>query len=155
MRQGIDLTFVNSIPKPLQAAAYIAAGQSVVGLGFAIYMVVENFLVHSKGSVVSDSPAAGWIGVGTGIFMAVIFGTVLAGAINLLKGRFWGRSPIVMLQILLAPAAWYMIREGWAAFGIAVAITVVAALVTIFNPASTNYAARAYEEKTGLSENEV
>lgn len=131
-------------PGTLKTGALVALVQSVVAFGVAIYLIVADFTSEATPTLESEAAAADWIGTGTAIFIMILFGTVLAGSISLLRGRHWGRSPIVMIEVLLLPVAWYMLSEGLILAGIATVVSAVAALVFILHPRSTAWVAENY-----------
>lgn len=131
-------------PVTLKIGALVALLQSLVAFGVAIYLIVADFTSEATPTLESEAAAANWIGTGTAIFIFILFGTVLAGAISLLRGRHWGRSPIVMMGVLLLPVSWYMVSEGLIGAGIATALSAIAALVGLLHPRSTEWIAENY-----------
>lgn len=127
-------------PTLVRWASIIAILQAMVGLGYAGLLIYREIIGVEDPSLVSDSPNASWVGYGTAIFFAIIFGAVLAGAISLLRGRKWGRGPMVMLNIIFLPVSYYMFSEGLWAFGLVTAATAILVLVMMFNPRSIEWA---------------
>lgn len=118
--------------------------QSLVAFGIAIYLIIADFTSDAAPTLESEAASVNWIGTGTAIFIMILFGTVLAGAVSLLRGRHWGRSPIVMMSILLLPVSWYMLSEGLITAGIATLLSAIAALVGMLHPQSTAWIAANY-----------
>lgn len=128
-------------PAPLRWASIIAILQSLVGLGYAGLLVYREIIGAEDPSLVSEGDNASWVGYGTAIFFAVIFGAVLIGAIMMMLGKKWGRGPVAMLNIMLLPIAYYMFSGGAVLFGIVTLISAVLALVMLFNPRSAAWSA--------------
>lgn len=118
--------------------------QVLVAFGTAFYLIYADLTSDVSDTIESDAAAAQWIGSGTAIFIFILFGVVLAGAVNLLRGGNWGRSPIVMMGVLLLPVAWYMLSEGMVLAGIGTGILAAAALVFMLHPRSTEWIAANY-----------
>ena len=80
----------------------------------------------------------------TALWFFFIFGAVLTGAVFLLRGKQWGRGPIVMLNLCLAGVAFYMFTSGAIALGLITAIFALGAPGCMFNPKAVDWAANAY-----------
>ncbi|WIM68296.1 hypothetical protein QP027_02525 [Corynebacterium breve] len=126
-------------PSTLRWAAIVAIVQSLVVLGYALSIVVRELLGEEDQSLVSDSPNAEYVGYGTAIFLAIIFGTVIAGAVSLLRGKNWGRGPIVLIEFILLGVAFFMFQGGAIILGIVTLLSAVLALAMIFHPRSTEW----------------
>lgn len=133
-----------TIPTTIRLGAGAALLQVAVAFSMALYLIYADLTSDVSDTIESEAAAAQWIGTGTAIFIFILFGVVLAGAINLLRGRNWGRSPIVMMGVLLLPVAWYMMSEGMVLAGIGTGILAVAALVFMLHPHSTEWIAANY-----------
>lgn len=100
---------------------------------------------YNDASIVYESDGANtWVGYGTAVFFIIVFGAVLAGAIMMNRGKRWGRGPVIMLQILLLPIAYYMFSGGAFVFSVITALTAIAALALLFSPRAVDWAARNY-----------
>lgn len=137
-------TSTPTAPSTLRIGALVAVIQSLVAFGIGIYLIISDFTSDAAPTLESEAAAANWIGTGTAVFMFIIFGTVLAGALSLLRGKHWGRSPVVMIEVLLLPVAWYMLSEGLILPGVVVALSAVAGLVCVLHPRSTKWVAANY-----------
>lgn len=133
-----------TVPTTIRLGAGAALLQVLVAFGTAFYLIYADLTSDVSDTIESDAAAAQWIGTGTAIFIFILFGVVLAGAVNLLRGGNWGRSPIVMMGVLLLPVAWYMMSEGMVLAGIGTGILAAAALVFMLHPRSTEWIAANY-----------
>lgn len=132
-------------PVPVLWAAVIAAVQCVIGLGYAILLIVRQALGYRDESIVYTTDNANtWVGYGTAIFFLIIFGAVLGGAVFMARGKRWGRGPVVMLEILLLLISWYMFGGGFYPLAIATLVSSVVALGFLFSPTAVRYAAGQY-----------
>ncbi|GAA1302812.1 hypothetical protein GCM10009634_62260 [Saccharothrix xinjiangensis] len=91
-------------------AGGLTAVEGLAGLAFAVALVVRSFEVDDPGS-----------DLGQAAYFVVLGGGVLAAAIGLLLGRHWGRTPAIVLQLLLLGVAWYAYgpsgQQLWGALG--------------------------------------
>lgn len=131
-------------PSQIRWASLIAILQSLVGIGYAGILVYREIVGAEDPSLVSESANVSWVGYGTAIFFLIIFGTVLAGAVSLLRGRKWGRGPMAMFNIILLPISYYMFSEGLVLFGFVTVVSAILVLVMLFNPRSVEWAAARY-----------
>lgn len=119
--------------------------QTLIGIGFALWLAFSDFRQTGLSQdITSESTNASWIGLGTAIFMIIIFGFVLAGAISLLRGHRWGRGPIVLLEIILLPIAFQMFSGGTILLGTVTVVTAALALIGIFHPRSIEWFSENY-----------
>lgn len=124
-------------PRSVVAGAWIAVVECVIGLGYGAFLMIRDFQGYEDpGAVIS-----GW---GTALWFFFIFGAVLTGAVFLLRGKRWGRGPIVMLNLCLAGVAFYMFTSGAITLGLITAIFALGALGCMFNPKAVDWAANAY-----------
>lgn len=133
-----------AIPTTIRLGAGAAILQAAVAFVMAICFIYADITSDVSDTIESEAAAAQWIGTGTAIFIFILFGVVLAGAINLLRGGNWGRSPIVMMGALLLPVSWYMMSGGMVPAGIGTAVLAIAALVFMLHPRSTEWIAANY-----------
>lgn len=131
-------------PAQIRWAGLIAIAQSVIAFAFAGFLVFRDITGAEERSLVSDSANIAWVGTGTAVFMAIIFGTVAAGAVSMIRGRTWGRGPIVLLEIILLGVAYFMFTGGAWAMGVATAVSAVAALALLFNRRAFEWAEETY-----------
>lgn len=142
------MTDVKSRPQPpaqIRWAGIIAIVQSVIAIAFAAFLVFRDITDAEEYSLVSDTSNIGWVGTGTAIYIFIIFGTVLAGAISMLRGNKWGRGPIVLLEVLLLGVAYFMFTGGAWPFGVLTALSAVLALYFLFNRNSFEWSEAHYQ----------
>ncbi|MFK4068628.1 hypothetical protein [Streptomyces sp. NPDC029674] len=117
-------------PARVTAAAALVALEGVALLAGGVYMLVMSL----AGS--SDDPKSAGTG---GITLIVLALLPLLAARGLLKLRRWSRGPAIITQILALPVSWQMLQADSVAIpaGIVLALTAVASLVFLVNPATT------------------
>ena len=79
--------------------------------------------------MVSDSGASPFVGLGTAIFLFIVFGFVIIGSWAFVKGKRWGRGAIVLVEFILAAMAFQMFNGGAIALGI---VTLASAAVVLY-----------------------
>lgn len=132
-------------PSPVTYAGIIAICQSLIGIVYAIILIVRGFMGKSDPSIVYESDNANTeVGFGTAAFLLIVFGAVVAGALLMMRGKRWGRGPVIMLEILLLPISYYMFAGGQALAGAVCAISALAALGLSFSPRAVEWAAAQY-----------
>ncbi|WKD59697.1 hypothetical protein [Corynebacterium caspium] len=134
------------VPQSVRMGAVIALIQCAVGLGYAFFLIGRQILGYEAGSIAtSKANTLHWVGTGTAIFMIIIFGTVTAGAIIVLRGsaKRWGRGPVITLQMLLLPISFQMFSGIWW-LGAITLVSAVLALGCLLNPRAFAWAAASY-----------
>lgn len=109
----------HKVPPAVRAAGALTALQGLAGVAFAVALVVRSFSAEKSGEVLGEAA-----------YFAVLAAGVLAAGVGLLIGRHWGRTPAIVVQLLLLGVAWYMYgpsgRQLWGALlGAYVVITLV------------------------------
>ena len=139
------------VPAPtiLRIGAFTTVLQSLVAFAAAFWLIYRDLqtLGEDSPSLESAAPAADWIGTGTAVFIFFVFGTTLVGGLSLLRGRHWGRGPIVLLEFLLVFVAFYMFSGGAILAGVITAISVVLVLVGMFHRSSVEWFATSYGQR--------
>ncbi|MDU0478889.1 hypothetical protein QVA66_06510 [Staphylococcus chromogenes] len=128
------------VPATVTYAGYLAMAQSAVGLGYAALLIFREFTGHGADGVVKEGGDAGMVGLGTAIFFIIIFGVVTAGALNMNKGRRWGRGPVVMLEMFALVVAYYLWSADQMVWAAIAAVTGVAGLALLFNSTALSWA---------------
>jgi hypothetical protein len=123
-------------PGTVRAAGALAALEGLIGVIIAIVLVIQG------AGRAGHSAAQAY---GTAAWFAILAGAVLAAGLGLYRGRRWGRAIVVIAQILLLPAAWYMLRSSRFDLGIPVGLAALVTLGLLFAPASTQWMARGYD----------
>ena len=72
------------------------------------------------------------------------FGVVAFAGVNMLRGKRWGRGPVIMLQMLLLPIAYYIFSAGQWLWAIPVGVIALVGLGLSFHPRSLAWAAQTY-----------
>ena len=116
-------------PGTVVAAAGIAVLQSIAVIIFGIFLVVRELTGAENDSMVSDSGAAGFVGLGTAIFVFIVFGFVILASWAFVKGKRWGRGAIVLVEFILGAIAFQMFSGGSAALG---AVTLASAALVLY-----------------------
>lgn len=115
-------------PAPLVVAGALAALEGLVALVIAAVVVVRE-LLGAGDQVVS--------GYGLAAVFAALGGGVLAAGVSLARGQRGGRAPTVIIQVVLAPVAWSLLRDsGIPTAGAVLGLVVLAVLVLAFWPSS-------------------
>jgi hypothetical protein len=89
-------------PQTIVAAGVLVGLQGLVVLAFAAYEVIK--LRSGALGVGAVLPQAGFF-----VLVAVVLGAIGRG---LLRGRFWARTPALVIQILLLPVAWSLLTSS-------------------------------------------
>ena len=76
--------------------------QSIAVIIFGIFLIVREVSGAENDSMVSDSGATGFVGLGTAIFIFIVFGFVIVGSWAFVKGKRWGRGAIVLVEFILS-----------------------------------------------------
>ena len=116
-------------PQPVLVAAALAVVQSIAVICFGIFLIVREVTGAENGSMVSDSGSGSFVGLGTALFIFIVFGFVIVGAWAMVKGKRWGRGAIILVELILAASSFQMFSGGSSLLG---AVTLVSAAVVIF-----------------------
>lgn len=92
--------------------------QSIAVIIFGIFLIVREVSGAENDSMVSDSGATGFVGLGTAIFIFIVFGFVIVGSWAFVKGKRWGRGAIVLVEFILGAMAFQMFSGGSVLLGI-------------------------------------
>ena len=111
-------------PAPLVVAASLAA---VEGLLVVIYGVLLAADVHA------DRAA---MGITTSLFFVLLGGLMILCAWYVVRGRTWGRSPIVVAQVMALGLAWNFLGGSTTWVSVVLAVIAVVVLVGLLHPAS-------------------
>ncbi|MFD1146612.1 hypothetical protein [Saccharothrix hoggarensis] len=119
------MTPQSKVPPAVRAAGALTALQGLAALAFAVALVVRAFSAEKAGEVLGEAA-----------YFAVLAAGVLAAGVGLVLGRHWGRTPAVVVQLLLLGVAWYMYGpSGRQLWGSLLGVYAVGTLVLLFtNP---------------------
>jgi hypothetical protein len=129
-----NLDFVTSAPGPLPTIIppprqVAAAGLLVCAEAVAVVVLAVLIVVSGLG----NSAALGQLLAQAAYYVVLAAAMVLCG-LGLLKGRRWGRTPTIVVQIVVAAVGYYLAvpsgRVGWGIALIAVAAVTGGLLVT-------------------------
>lgn len=136
------------MPPLMRYGACVVLLQCLAMLGFVISLLVNQF---SGGESVleSDSAAAGYVNIGTAIFLSIIFGFIAWVSVETLRGRPRGQGAIMLIELILIGVAIYMFRGGAPWMGLATLITAAFTLFTLLHPATRRFAEARYAVDRG------
>ncbi len=111
-------------PKPVAGAGVLVCLEAMGVVILAVVVVVSGF---------GNSAAAGQLLAQAAYFVVLAAAMVLCG-VALLQGRRWGRTPTIVIQILLLAVGYWMAvpsgRTGWGIALIALAVLTGGLLIT-------------------------
>lgn len=131
------------MPPLMRYGVCVVLLQCVVMFGYIVSLLVNQF-GGGESVLESDSAAAGYVNIGTAIFLAIIFGFIAWVAVATLRGRPRGQGAIMLIEMILIGVAIYMFRGGAPWMGLATIITATFTLFTIVHPATRRYAEARY-----------
>ncbi|WP_447004225.1 hypothetical protein ACRAKI_32030 [Saccharothrix isguenensis] len=113
------------VPPAVRAAGALTSVQGLAGLAFAVALVLRSFSAEEAGGVLGEAA-----------YFVVLSAGVLAAGGGLVLGRHWGRTPAIVVQLLLLGVAWYAYGpSGQQLWGSLLGVYVVVTLVLLFtNP---------------------
>ncbi|MBK4142464.1 hypothetical protein GWO54_07985 [Corynebacterium macginleyi] len=131
-----------SAPRAVLVGAGIATVQSIAVIGFGIFLIVRKAMGAENASMVSDSGSGSFVGLGTAIFIFIVFGFVIAGAWAMVKGKRWGRGAVVLVELILGASAFQMYSGGSPVLGTITLLSAVAVLyLLMFRRESSEWSA--------------
>lgn len=111
-------------PKPVVASALLVCAQAVGVMVLAVVIVVSGF---------ANSAAVGQLLAQAAYYVVLAAAMVVCG-FALLRGRRWGRTPTIVVQIILAAVGYWLAvpsgRVGWGVALIALAVATGGLLLT-------------------------
>jgi hypothetical protein len=118
----------DAVPRPLLAAAAIVGVESLVALGYAVWLLVEAFV---------GTPRERGQAVAVAVTFLILAAPLPLVARGLARVRMRARTPAVMLQLLALWVAYYMVQAGFWVGAVPTVLCAVAGLAGLFAPAST------------------
>lgn len=129
-------------PQPVLAAAALAVVQSIAVICFGIFLIVREATGAENSSMVSDSGSGSFVGLGTALFIFIVFGFVIVGAWAMVKGKRWGRGAIILVELILAASSFQMFSGGSTILAVVTLLSSgVVIFLLMFVRASTEWAA--------------
>jgi hypothetical protein len=120
-------------PKPVAAAGLLACAQSLGVVVLTVIILISGF---------SHSAAVGQLLAQAAYFM-VFAGAIATCGLALLRGRRWGRTPTIVVQIILVAVGYWMTvpssRPGWGVPLIVLGLVTAGLLLT---PAAIDWISR-------------
>lgn len=117
----------------------------------AAFIYVATLLAAQFGggtsTLESESAAAGYVNLGTAIFLTIIFGFIAWVSVETLRGRPRSQGAVLLLELILVGVSIYMFRGGVAWAGAATLLTAAFVLLSIFHPATRAYEEAQYAER--------
>lgn len=117
----------------------------------AAFIYVATLLAAQFGggtsTLESESAAAGYVNLGTAVFLTIIFGFVAWVSVETLRGRPRSQGAVLLLELILVGVSIYMFRGGVAWAGAATLLTAAFVLLSIFHPATRAYEEAQYAER--------
>jgi hypothetical protein len=121
----------SAAPPSVRGAGLVVSLQGLVGVGFAVAVLVRAI---GGGSTPGDNL------YGEAAYFAVLGAGVLACGLGLLLGKTWARTPSVVVEIILIGVAWYAIGpSGRPELGIPAAALAVLVIVLLFTARSRSW----------------
>jgi hypothetical protein len=120
-------------PRQVRLAGVLVGIQGLLGLGFAVALVVRALTVEGTGLPVRDiAGEAGYFGL--------IGAALVAVGLGLLAGRRWARTPAIVTQLLLLPVVYTLIGPSrQLLLGSVAGVFVVATFLLLISEASRSW----------------
>jgi hypothetical protein len=89
-------------PRQVRLAGVLVGLQGLLGLGFAVALIVRALTVDGTGLLVRDI-------VGEAGYFVLIGAALVAVGVGLVAGRRWARTPAIVTQLLLLPVVYTLL----------------------------------------------
>ncbi|TQM15112.1 hypothetical protein [Pseudonocardia kunmingensis] len=120
-------------PRQVRLAGLLVAVQGLVGLGFAVALVVRALTAEGVGLPVGDI-------VGEAGYFALVGAALVAVGVGLVRGRRWARTPAIVTQLLLLPVVYTLLGPSrQLLLGIVAGVVVVATFLLLISEASRTW----------------
>jgi hypothetical protein len=134
-----------TVPSTVKWGGIIGIVQSCIGIAYACVLIFRELTGQHDPSIVYETDNANtWVGYGTAVFFLIVFGAVITGCITMMRGRKWGRGPVIMLNMILLLITYYIFSAGQVFWAVVVGISALACLGLLFSPRSLHWAASNY-----------
>ena len=114
----------NAVPVPLVVALSLVA---VEGLVMLLLAVLELFALDSTRLAMGLTTTVFFAGYGVGLLLC---------ARGMWQGSSWGRSPVVLAQLIQLGVAWSWFAGSTRTLAVGLAVVALVVLVGVFHPAS-------------------
>lgn len=129
---GTDAADTDRPATPIRVAGALTTLEGVLALIVAAVLVIRGL---------TEDRHDAFNGIGTALWLAIIFGGVLAGGVALVTGRRWGRAISVVAQILLLPVSYYLFTSHQPLWAVPLGLLALITLGFLFAPASLRWIA--------------
>ena len=146
-KQNPRLVSGHAVPAIIRFGAAVVLVKCLAAFAYAVWLVVANVRGTETSSLESDSAATNYVGIGTAVFLLIIFGFVAFHAWRTVAGRPSGRGAIVLIEAILLGVAVYMFGGGAILLGAVTAVSAVLALAGAFHPVAVEYWNARYEAR--------
>jgi hypothetical protein len=120
-------------PRQVRLAGVLVAVQGLVGLGFAVALVVRALTVEGPGLPVRDI-------IGEAGYFGLVGAALVAVGAGLVGGRRWARTPAIVTQLLLLPVVYTLIGPSrQLLLGIGAGVVVAATFLLLISEASRRW----------------
>ncbi|TWF78644.1 hypothetical protein FHX44_114567 [Pseudonocardia hierapolitana] len=121
------------VPSQIRLAGALVGIQGLLGVGFAVALVVRALTVEGTGLLVRDI-------VGEAGYFVLIGAALVAVGLGLVAGRRWARTPAIVTQLLLLPVVYTLIGPSrQLLLGIVAGVFVVATFLLLISEASRTW----------------
>lgn len=114
---------------------------------YIVTLIVNQFTNHQS-VLESETAAAGYVNLGTALFLAIVFGFIAWVATSTLRGTPRAMGALMLVECILVGVAIYMFRGGVPWMGAATLVTAVFVLASLWHPATREVLEERYAEKT-------
>lgn len=129
-------------PATVRRAGWLSLAEAVVGIIFAIFLLFHQ----DMGKIWAENPRGLYLILGTPMFLIIVFGTVGVAAWMMVRGRRWGRGPVVMWNIFLLPLAYYVAQAGQWIWGVPVLLLGIFGLSQLFSKTAVSWTTARYRD---------
>lgn len=128
-----------AVPAVVKFGAAVVLAQCLALFGYSIWLIVTNLRGTASSSLESASAATDFVGIGTAVFLLIVFGFVAYHAASTVAGQPSGRGAIVLIEAILLGVAFYMFTGGAVLLGAVTLVSALLALAGVFHPAAVQY----------------
>ncbi|MHA6617288.1 hypothetical protein [Pseudonocardia sp. DLS-67] len=121
-------------PRQVRLAGVLVGAQGLLGLGFAVALVVRALGAEDTDLLVRDI-------VGEAGYFVLVGAALIAVGLGLVAGRRWARTPAIVTQLLLLPVVYTLIGPSHQlVLGILAGVYVVCTFLLLISEASRTWA---------------
>ncbi|MCP1387952.1 hypothetical protein M5J20_07080 [Corynebacterium sp. TA-R-1] len=135
------------MPPLLKYGMVVVLLQCAAMFAYIISLLVSQFGGQSTSVIESQSAAAGYVSLGTAVFLAIIFGFIAYAAVSTLRGKPMAQGGILLIEAILVGVAIYMFRGGVPMLATATLITAIFGLIALLHPDTRRFEEARYALK--------